>query len=85
MSYRARIELLLDVNSEAEAADAVSELLRDHLQCNASVDEDTCLVDWRYAVPTETEFGPMEAEPIPLDFDEDSDWPKLIQTGGGNA
>ena len=85
MSYRARIELLLDVNSEAEAADAVSELLREYPQHLDRMDEDTCLVAWRYAVPTETEFGPMEAEPIPLDFDEDSDWPKLIQTGGENA
>lgn len=63
MAYRATVELLLDVNSEAEACDAVAEILRENTRKFVAT---SCLVDWRHA-----------SEIISLDFDEDSPWPAM--------
>lgn len=47
--FMATIELLIDVPSEAEACDAVSETLRPLLKEFAENPADTCFVDWRYS------------------------------------
>lgn len=48
MAYlKATIEILINVDCEAEACDALSETLRPHLREFAGAD--SCVVDWRYA------------------------------------
>ena len=44
--WKATVELYLDVQSEAEACDAVAEMLRPMLR---HYDPSSCLVDWNHA------------------------------------
>jgi hypothetical protein len=45
--YKATIELLLDVDGEGEACDAIAETLRPLLKEFAG--PDSCFVDWKYS------------------------------------
>lgn len=48
MAYlKATIEILVDVDCEAEACDALAETLRPNLREFAGTD--SCIIDWRYA------------------------------------
>jgi hypothetical protein len=44
--HKATIEILVDVDSEAEACDAIAETLRDQLR---EFHPGSCVIDWRYA------------------------------------
>jgi len=53
--YKAQVCLFIEVENDAEACDAVAEMLRDHIRRFAP---ESCLVDWRYS----TELShPVEA------------------------
>lgn len=67
--YKATVELYIDVENEAAACDAVSELLSCNLQ--AYVGAGSCFIDWRHIDPkaspclaTKEEIAAMEHEPI---------------------
>lgn len=49
MLFKATIEILLDVETEAEACDALSEGLRPLLRNFAKRPEQTAFIDWRYS------------------------------------
>jgi hypothetical protein len=49
MIFKATIEVFVDVESDAEAADAISETMREHLRRYAPL---SCVVDWNYAPQT---------------------------------
>jgi hypothetical protein len=68
MAYIANIQLLLDVEDDASACDAVAETLREHLRKFAP---DSCIVDWRWS-PSQSH--PFEVE-LPPDFESDDTWP----------
>src|SRR4051812_16065583 len=44
--FKATIEILLDVDSETDACDAISETLREQLR---TFTPDSCIIDWRYS------------------------------------
>jgi hypothetical protein len=47
MLHIAKIELLLDVEDEAQACDAIAETLREQLREYST--PESCFIDWRYA------------------------------------
>lgn len=55
--YKATVEILLEVDSEGEACDAVAEAMRPLLREFTPADQpSSCWIDWRYA----------EGHPIPV-------------------
>jgi hypothetical protein len=60
MIFKATIEVFVDVESDAEAADAISETMREHLRRYAPL---SCVVDWNYA-PSSFPLKPATAAEI---------------------
>jgi len=76
MPYLATIDLLLDVDNETDAADAVSELMRPLVR--AYVPHSTsCLVDWCYTQDMPDFANFLQTEPLPADFHPDNPWPDI--------
>jgi hypothetical protein len=73
MAYTATIKVLLDVESDGEACDAMTAILTEQLRKYAP---QSCLVDWQYV---DTGSDPKEVGPIPADFNNDEDaWPEPV-------
>lgn len=71
MSYIVTIAILVDVETEAEAIDAIAEAIRPLIKDFAPL---SCLRDWQWCLG---EGEIMKAGPIPSDFQMDNEWPWL--------
>jgi len=66
--YKATVELFVDVDSEPEACDAISELLSCDLQ--VYIGPQSCFIDWRHVncappvAATESEIASLEHAPL---------------------
>lgn len=66
--YIAQVLILLDVDSEGEACDAVSGLLTE----GGIYEEDSGVMDWSYIRRPGGYVGPLEVQ-VPPDYDRDED------------
>lgn len=72
MPYMATICILVDVEEEAQAMDAIAETMRPLMQDFNPV---SCLRDWQWCLG-EREL--IRVEPIPEDFKMDDTWPSEV-------
>ena len=71
MPYIATIEILIDVETDAEACDAIAETMRSQMKAEAPT---SCLLDWQWA--QSISHASLEpCHPIPPDFCPDDPWP----------
>jgi hypothetical protein len=75
MPYIATIDILLDVDTETDAADAISEIMRPIMRQNNAA---SCLVDWCYTQDMPDFANLIRAEPLPPDFHPDNTWPDIV-------
>jgi hypothetical protein len=59
--YIAHVRLVVDTGNEAEAADAVAEMLRPMMRCYAP---ESCLVDWLYDQHAEPDLHRADPEDV---------------------
>ena len=75
MPYIVTIEVLIDVPTESEAMDAISESMRPLMK---PFNDSSCLRDWRYAEDIARSNIEETATAIPNDFAMDNVWPDPI-------
>lgn len=75
MPFIATIAILVDVETEAEAADAVAETMRQHMQQH---EPKSCFRDWNYDDGGGAFPSIQEVLPIPADFAPDQPWPDPV-------
>jgi len=71
MPYVATIDILIDVETETEAADAVASAIHRLMR---TYDNQSCFRDWMWSREEEL----VEVAPIPADFAMDNQWPEII-------
>jgi hypothetical protein len=69
MTYVATICILVDVESEPEALDAIAESMRPLMRAHNRA---SCLRDWQWCLG---EHELIQTRPIPADFRMDDEWP----------
>lgn len=71
MAYITTVQLLLDVGSEAEAADAVGEILREQQR---HFTPSSCLLDYR--LHASDDMAAIYRVILPYGFQADDEWPE---------
>ena len=72
MAYVATIDILIDVETEAEAMDAIAESIRPLMQ---AFNPQSCFKDWNWSDKRDDDESLLKIGSIPSSFQMDNEWP----------